>query len=259
MDYLVTFEDGSSGYLAHYGVKGMKWGVWNSETMRRYRISKRRRRFDRINSRYEKKSKAIDKAFNKNAKTAATTLNKVSRDPSTKYTTKTFKLHKQMEKYFDRQPGTSEEVRDRYNSRISSLADLTSTPSQKENALKALAEVKADTARGRTPTYYTYGYEKGTLPIAESIAKQVRKSIGSSYDKNAIYGHPKEVSDKIHSEANRLTKEALGDYGRQLVYEGQSGYVRVKDIDYNVELHSVVANVSGNLVDYPDLINKRGI
>lgn len=27
MDYLIHFEDGSSGYLAHHGVKGMKWGV----------------------------------------------------------------------------------------------------------------------------------------------------------------------------------------------------------------------------------------
>ena len=36
MDYLVTFEDGSSGYLAHHGVKGMKWGVWNTETKARY-------------------------------------------------------------------------------------------------------------------------------------------------------------------------------------------------------------------------------
>ena len=35
MEYLITFEDGSSGYLAHYGVKGMKWGVWNEETARR--------------------------------------------------------------------------------------------------------------------------------------------------------------------------------------------------------------------------------
>lgn len=25
MDYKVTFEDGSSAYLTHYGVKGMKW------------------------------------------------------------------------------------------------------------------------------------------------------------------------------------------------------------------------------------------
>lgn len=27
MDYLVTFEDGSEAYLAHYGVKGMKKGI----------------------------------------------------------------------------------------------------------------------------------------------------------------------------------------------------------------------------------------
>lgn len=35
MDYLLTFEDGSSGYLAHHGTKGMKWGVWNAETRAR--------------------------------------------------------------------------------------------------------------------------------------------------------------------------------------------------------------------------------
>lgn len=27
MDYKLTFEDGSEGYLMHYGVKGMQWGV----------------------------------------------------------------------------------------------------------------------------------------------------------------------------------------------------------------------------------------
>lgn len=36
MDYVFTFEDGSEGYLAHHGVKGMKWGVWNAETRARY-------------------------------------------------------------------------------------------------------------------------------------------------------------------------------------------------------------------------------
>ena len=34
MDYLLTFEDGSES-LAHFGVKGMKWGVWNAETRAR--------------------------------------------------------------------------------------------------------------------------------------------------------------------------------------------------------------------------------
>ena len=218
-----------SGYLAHYGVKGMKWGVWNSDTMRRYRIGKRRLRSSIKNRQYEKKSKAIDKAFAKNRRSAAATLDEVSRDPSKKYSDKAYKKEKQLEKYFDRQPGSSEEVLEQFNSRISSLADLTSSSSQKENASRAMREVKAATAKGKAPTYYTYGYEKGTLPIAENIAEQVKKSIGSSYDKKAIYGHPKEISEKIHSEANRLTKEALGDYGRQLVYEGQSGYIRVKN------------------------------
>lgn len=36
MRYLVTFDDGSSAFLAHHGVKGMKWGKWNKETRERY-------------------------------------------------------------------------------------------------------------------------------------------------------------------------------------------------------------------------------
>lgn len=37
MDYLVTFEDGSEGYLMHYGVLGMKWGVRKDESAARIR------------------------------------------------------------------------------------------------------------------------------------------------------------------------------------------------------------------------------
>lgn len=36
MEYKITFEDGTEGYLEHFGVKGMHWGVWNAETRARY-------------------------------------------------------------------------------------------------------------------------------------------------------------------------------------------------------------------------------
>lgn len=36
MDILVTFEDGSSAYLEHHGVRGMHWGVRNAETQAKY-------------------------------------------------------------------------------------------------------------------------------------------------------------------------------------------------------------------------------
>lgn len=36
MEYRVVFVDGTDGYLEHFGVKGMKWGVWNAETRARY-------------------------------------------------------------------------------------------------------------------------------------------------------------------------------------------------------------------------------
>lgn len=35
MDYKFTFEDGSEA-IAHHGVKGMKWGVRNAETLAKY-------------------------------------------------------------------------------------------------------------------------------------------------------------------------------------------------------------------------------
>ena len=34
-DFLITMDNGSQ-YLAHHGTKGMKWGVWNEETRRKY-------------------------------------------------------------------------------------------------------------------------------------------------------------------------------------------------------------------------------
>lgn len=36
MDYKFTFQDGSEA-LMHFGIKGMKWGVWNAETAARRR------------------------------------------------------------------------------------------------------------------------------------------------------------------------------------------------------------------------------
>ena len=36
MEFKVTFEDGSSAYLEHFGVKGMHWGVRNAETQAKY-------------------------------------------------------------------------------------------------------------------------------------------------------------------------------------------------------------------------------
>ena len=36
MDYKFTFDDGSSAYLEHHGVKGMRWGVHNDETKVKY-------------------------------------------------------------------------------------------------------------------------------------------------------------------------------------------------------------------------------
>ena len=36
MDYKLTFSDGSDGYLSHYGILGMHWGVRNRQTQLKY-------------------------------------------------------------------------------------------------------------------------------------------------------------------------------------------------------------------------------
>lgn len=51
MEYNVIFSDGTKGYLSHHGVKGMHWGVWNSETRARKlgakQYQKKLNRYDR--------------------------------------------------------------------------------------------------------------------------------------------------------------------------------------------------------------------
>ena len=44
MEYKLTFADGSEAYLEHHGVKGMKWGVRNAETLAKYQHSGRAKR-----------------------------------------------------------------------------------------------------------------------------------------------------------------------------------------------------------------------
>lgn len=53
MDYLITTDDGSK-HLAHSGTKGMKWGVWNEETKRKYGYGGGSARGDKLRTKAEK-------------------------------------------------------------------------------------------------------------------------------------------------------------------------------------------------------------
>lgn len=64
MDYVVHFSDGSEGYLAHHGVKGMKWGVWNAETRAR-RLGSTSTQGDIIDKRKQAYDKAMVKQSNR--------------------------------------------------------------------------------------------------------------------------------------------------------------------------------------------------
>lgn len=60
MKYRFTFDDGSEA-LIHYGVRGMKWGIWNSETRAKYQggTSKEAKKYLKGYDKYQKaKSKA---------------------------------------------------------------------------------------------------------------------------------------------------------------------------------------------------------
>lgn len=71
MPYKLTFKDGSDGYLEHFGVKGMHWGVWNEETRAR-RIGGSKRNKPTVDS------KIFEKAYNERIRK---TSNAMSNDP----------------------------------------------------------------------------------------------------------------------------------------------------------------------------------
>lgn len=60
--YLLSFEDGTYGYLAHHGIKGMKWGVWNDETRSRYTAGPGHRSITKANKKVDKKSAVYQEA-----------------------------------------------------------------------------------------------------------------------------------------------------------------------------------------------------
>lgn len=59
MEYILTFEDGSSAYLEHYGVQGMHWGVRNAETQAKYAGGKGGQRRYRLASHGSKYGQAV--------------------------------------------------------------------------------------------------------------------------------------------------------------------------------------------------------
>ena len=67
MDLLFSFSDGSRA-IAHSGVKGMKWGVWNAETAARYKGGPGHRSIQRANKKVNKAAKEYETAVNKQGK-----------------------------------------------------------------------------------------------------------------------------------------------------------------------------------------------
>lgn len=59
MQYRITFDDGSTAYLEHHGVMGMKWGVRNAETQAKYAGGSGGQRQYRLASRGDAYSQAV--------------------------------------------------------------------------------------------------------------------------------------------------------------------------------------------------------
>lgn len=74
MEYIVTFEDGSEGYLSHYGVSGMSWGVWSPTTVRKY---KQGNGGSNVSSRWKKSEGTVKNSSEKNSKSKKSSPKKV--------------------------------------------------------------------------------------------------------------------------------------------------------------------------------------
>lgn len=60
-DFLITMQDGSE-FLAHHGVLGMKWGVWNDETKAKYGYSGGSAKGDKLRKKAADKRALAEKA-----------------------------------------------------------------------------------------------------------------------------------------------------------------------------------------------------
>lgn len=84
MEYFLVYANGDSAYLTHSGVKGMKWGVWNSETRARYagdkgsaKFNKDMSKLDKLETRrakYAGETKALNREINASSKSAENQL-----------------------------------------------------------------------------------------------------------------------------------------------------------------------------------------
>lgn len=105
MDYLITMESGEK-VIAHYGIKGMKWGVWNEETRSRYTNSVGAKR---AQASIEDQSKSLIRAVERQMKKPSSTYREVhARREATKLADKEIRYQAKVAKKSGKSPSASE-------------------------------------------------------------------------------------------------------------------------------------------------------
>ena len=106
MDYVITTSTGGA-YLLHSGVKGMKWGVWNAETKKRYSSGRGHRSITRADKKVDKRAAQYSKAVSKKGEDSKRAKTKLKR-LNTAVEKREFRVEKN-------HPGEGKISPDRYN------------------------------------------------------------------------------------------------------------------------------------------------
>ena len=252
MSYKLTFEDGSSAYLEHFGVKGMHWGVWNDETRARRMGLKQRKSHasEKLSgNRYTKDGLNLERDP-KISSFSNTVVGAYGWRDKSEATTKEFSRLKDSMKKLDAS------YNDYWDLAMDSYYKVIKDPKTKKEALARMKKDLGDYA-GDADFVYLSAYDAVTDVISERTRKtpEGKKVMAYESQLNDWFSDVSKTTDRLVSEIGnrpintRYGKTDYKDVVTNTLLEAQgNGFMSY------VARHGVIDEVNGNMSRTEDLV-----